>query len=363
MTHKARMVRFLRGEEVGRMPLVQYSGLAAPDADVWAAFGEESMAVLAWAGATRSSAPNCEMTSRDVTVDGGPGTETVLTTPAGSLVERRKRLPDLPGVSGFVEHFVKTVDDYEILLAYLNDLRVEPAPEGLAELVDRLGEHGLPHVALPRTPYQALWVQWAALDHLGLHLYDRPDLLEAVMVRLGELLVEAAKAAALAAKDAEFYHVVIGDNISAPLIGPDRFERWCRPYYEQVTDIAHDAGLKVFAHLDGDLAALGDAIARTRFDGVDSMSPPPDNDMSVAEALRLWPDKMVWANFPSSVHLQPPEAITETARRLLEEGGRSGRFWIQLSENLPPGRWRTSIPAINRAIDEFYGAWTSPVSC
>jgi hypothetical protein len=36
----------------------------------------------------------------------------------------------------------------------------------------------------------------------------------------------------------------------------------------------------------------------------------------------------------------------------LEEGGRSGRLQIQISENMPPDAWRKSCPAIVRAIGE-----------
>ena len=39
--------------------------------------------------------------------------------------------------------------------------------------------------------------------------------------------------------------------------------------------------------------------------------------------------------------------------KILEEAGHTGRLWIQISENVPPGAWRRSFPEIVRAIKEF----------
>ena len=83
-----------------------------------------------------------------------------------------------------------------------------------------------------------------------------------------------------------------------------------------------------------------------------AVSPGPAAAVT-ADALARWPDKFVWANFPSSVHLEEPEVIFRTARELLEDAGHSGRFWIQISENTPAGVWRKSFPEIMRAIRDF----------
>jgi uncharacterized membrane protein len=58
-------------------------------------------------------------------------------------------------------------------------------------------------------------------------------------------------------------------------------------------------------------------------------------------------------NFPSSVHLRTPKQVYAAAREILEQGGRSGRLQIQISENMPPGAWRRSFPEIARAVEDF----------
>jgi len=45
--------------------------------------------------------------------------------------------------------------------------------------------------------------------------------------------------------------------------------------------------------------------------------------------------------------------IRATAEGLLAEGGSTGRLQIQISENVPPGRWKVSYPEIVKAIETF----------
>jgi hypothetical protein len=105
--------------------------------------------------------------------------------------------------------------------------------------------------------------------------------------------------------------------------------------------------------MDGNLKPLWQAIAQSKVGGLDSFSPAPDNDTTVAEAVRLWPDKRLFINFPSSVHLQSPKDIYSEASNILETAGHTGNLQIQISENVPPSVWRQSIPPIIQAIEDF----------
>jgi hypothetical protein len=105
--------------------------------------------------------------------------------------------------------------------------------------------------------------------------------------------------------------------------------------------------------MDGDLKPLWKLIGESGVRGIDSLSPPPDNDTSPGQAHAMGPEMRLCPNFASSVHLAEPEAIYATVQKILNEAGHSGRLWIQISENVPPGVWRKSFPQIQRAIQEF----------
>ncbi|MCX7598622.1 MAG: hypothetical protein N2512_07100, partial [Armatimonadetes bacterium] len=132
-----------------------------------------------------------------------------------------------------------------------------------------------------------------------------------------------------------------------------RFREYCVPLYNRLADMLDGLDVRVFVHMDGDLRPLWDDIAASRIGGIDSFSPPPDNDTSPADAVSLWPDMRLWLNFPSSVHTRDPDTVYAVAMDILEQAGRTGRLQIQVSENVPSDAWRTSYPAIAKAIADF----------
>ena len=74
-----------------------------------------------------------------------------------------------------VKHFLETLADYDILDAYLEDTEVLFDPRDYDEARKELGEQGLPLLAVDRTAWQQLWVQWVSLQDLACaarHLED-----------------------------------------------------------------------------------------------------------------------------------------------------------------------------------------------
>jgi hypothetical protein len=348
MTMRERMLAVVQGREHDRVPFVQYDGMV-PAAEAWAAVGRENIGLLRWVGATRLDSPHCRFDREDIRDGDLKGCRTTLQTPEGRLVQVKFFTPAFGESAAAAprKQFITDLEDHRIFQAYLRDLRVYPDPEPLQRAYGELGDDGSVHLAVGRTSWQALWTEWMLEDDLCYHVADAPGTVEETMTLMGWVLREQMRIAA--ATDAPY--VVFPDNITAPMIGPERFRKYCVPYYKEMAALLD--GRPVYVHMDGDLKPLWPAIGESAVRGLDSMSPPPDNDTRVADALRLWPQMRVAINFPSSVHLRSPQGIYEVARQVLEEGGRSGRLQIQISENMPPEAWRKSYPAIVRAIEDF----------
>ena len=350
-----RMLSIVEGRKPDRGPLVQYSGLAGPNAEIWDVVGREHMGLLAWVNVHRIETPHCRFVRDEIVRDGRKGFRNTLHTPEGDLFEERLYEPTY-GTSAAAGHFVKTPEDYAILMAYLRDIEVTLDIEGLMNAVRYMGEDGLPHVAVLRTPYQQLWVQWVDLTDLCAHLALEPDLMEEVVALMSDVQCRVFEVVCqVVASGAPIPYVVFPDNITAPVIGDAYFRKYCVTAYNELAGMLSQTGkdIPVYVHMDGDLKALWGAIGESAVRGLDSMSPPPDNDTHVADAVANWPAMRVGINFPSSVHLADPETIFEAAARILDEGAYTGRLQIQVSENVPPEVWRTSFPQIVRAIQAF----------
>ncbi len=347
MTNRERILALLNGNKFDRVPFVQYDAMI-PSVDVWKVIGRENLGRLRWTTAYKLEHPNCSIETAEAIENGIRKVCRKLVTPKGELREFVMYEPTFGGMA-IKEHYIKSIDDYEIFFAYLDDIRVLPDPEPLEKALSELGDDGLPHTWVGRTPYQQMWVQWIDIMELSGHLVEAPELVDKAMEKLGALTLEMTRVTA----ELDPPYLVIGDNITAPMIGERYFRDYCLPYYNEIAEIMAQKGRPVVVHMDGDLKPLWSAIAESKIRGLDSFSPPPDNDTSAAKAAELWPDKVLMLNFPSSVHIRSDEEIYRTAMQILEEAGHTGRLQIQISENVPPGVYKTSYPAIVRAIHDF----------
>jgi hypothetical protein len=193
------------------------------------------------------------------------------------------------------------------------------------------------------------------LDDLAYHMADCPALMEEVFAALFDVQRRMFRVVAEAARELPVPWIVFGDNVTAPTIGERNFRRYCLPSYRELAEALAETGrdIPVSVHMDGDLKPLWSAVAESPVRILDSFSPPPDNDTSAADAVRVWPEMRLGLNFPSSVHLAAEQTVYDTAVAILAQAGHTGRLWIQISENVPPGSWRKSYPQIVRAIRDF----------
>jgi hypothetical protein len=349
LTMRERILAVVRGEPLDRVPFVVYSGLLPQD-EIRALLGPENVGFMRWCPVARAQHPNCRFETENYTDESGQRwRRTTLHTPAGSIYQEHAYLSSLEGVAALRRHYVQTREDYEVLWAYLEDCTMVENVAQYEEIQAELGESGLPLTNVERTPWQQLWIIWAGLENLSFHLADWPD----HVAHTVELLSARADQVYEIARCSPAPFIDVPDNLTAPAVGRTRFREYCVPYYERLSEILSDRGGAVFVHMDGALRMLRDDIARADFCGLDSFTPMPDGDMSVAEAVEWWPEKRLWVNFPSSVHLRNRDAIRAEADSILTAAGHTGRLQLQISEDVPPGVWQKSLPVLVEAIAAF----------
>jgi hypothetical protein len=136
------------------------------------------------------------------------------------------------------------------------------------------------------------------------------------------------------------------------MIGLQRFERYCLPVYDQFASCLHENGKLLAAHMDGKMKLLAPSLAKSGLDVIEGFCPAPDGDMELAEARRVWADKILWINFPSAVHLSSVADIQAMTRKLLGDAAPGDRFLLGVTEDIPEGVWDVSMPAIMEVMAE-----------
>ncbi|MGI6207669.1 MAG: hypothetical protein ACOYEW_05575 [Anaerolineae bacterium] len=276
--------------------------------------------------------------------DGLERVRTEVTTPQG-------RLTAVDRPAGFTSWHEKRLfsgpEDYDALECMIADRTYEPRYEEFAELQALMGDDATVRAGIGYSPLQEIIYTLMGVTEFSIQWGENRDRL----MRLYHLLVEDRRKIYEVVAHSPAYTVNYGGNVSPEVVGRERFETMILPHYEEAAEVLQAHGKLMGVHFDANTKLLAPGIARSRMDYVEAFTPYPDTDMTVREAREAWPDKTLWINFPSSVHLQSQEDIADMTRQLLREAAPGNRFIIGITEDLPPGRWQANYETILRVCN------------
>jgi hypothetical protein len=73
-------------------------------------------------------------------------------------------------------------------------------------------------------------------------------------------------------------------------------------------------------------------------------TPPPEGDMSIAEARTAWPEKFFWMHPPLGWFREEPQVLTSRIEQMFKDAG-SRLACLMISEDIPPDAMNT-IPTV-----------------
>lgn len=348
MTMRERMLAIVNNEPVDRMPFVSYQDNGAPNDEVWQHVGRNHMGIFRGTYIHKTINEDCKKVSENFHINDKSGIRNSIITPKGILVEEHIKQEAL-NTYAKTKHFVNDRNDLEILYYYLQTSNCIKHEDYYFTNLKEVGDDGIVTACVERTPYQQMWILYVSLIELSYFSIDEEDLLNSCYQQIARLLSQQFEIMAECVRKLPIPLVEFPENLTAPCIGNEKFEKMCMPYYIKLKEMIGDTMLGI--HADGDIKNLSKLIGKSGIDFLESYSPPPDNDMPLNEAVEVWPNMAYFINFPSSVHLRPPEEVYEVARQIIHEC-KGKKFWIQSSESVPPGIWKSSYPALIKAIEE-----------
>jgi hypothetical protein len=151
--------------------------------------------------------------------------------------------------------------------------------------------------------------------------------------------------AALGRTPARF--IKLWENLTIETMGPNLYREHLVPVYRKMLDILGRSGQRLCVHYDGKLRSIAKDIQGFPFD-IDSLTPAPEGDLTVAEARELWPDKFLWLHPPLGWHDLPDKILLENIRQMINDAG-PHRFCLMISEDVP-AKWARTVPAILKAL-------------
>ena len=141
-----------------------------------------------------------------------------------------------------------------------------------------------------------------------------------------------------------------GGNVTPQIIGAENFVKYYVPHYNEAAEVLHKKGKLIGCHLDADNTTIMKEIGATDLDYIEAYD--PGMSPSVKIARQMWPDKVLWINWPSAGHLESHERIREITKQILKEAEPGNGFLIGATEDLPEGRWKGNFTTIIDTINE-----------
>jgi len=184
------------------------------------------------------------------------------------------------------------------------------------------------------------------LGQWSVDLADELPEMMALLEFMNELKLEEFRQAVLTPAR----QIKLWENLSIQTLGPVRYRRHLVPLYTKILSILHAAGKRLQVHYDGQLRVIADQVASLDFDGIDSLTPPPEGDLTVAEARRCWPDKMLWCHPSLGWFRERPETLRQLVRGMVRDAG-PNRFCLMISEEIPPD-WERTVPQVLALLQE-----------
>jgi hypothetical protein len=336
MTIKERILSALNWEVPDQIPLTVYDWLL-PRSENARLLRESGVGLISRMPAHQIKLNNISITTTEYWENNYKFFRKTINTPIGEVSEVLQA--DISGYENtrgyepnywIKEYYIKVPEDYRVMEYYWKNITILDNRDAINESIRRIGNDGLVYVRVGKSPIQEMLYQLLGVERFSFDYYDRRDLFDSLhntMSRKWEEIYELAV-------DAPVEVLLLGDNISADVIG-QRFKEYCMPAYLRLKTVMSGSGKKLGVHCDGRLNSLVRDIAEAEFDIVEAITPPPVGDISIKEARKNWPDKSLWINFTSNVHLQSSENIERHTLQLIEEAGSKKGFVIGITEDAP----------------------------
>ena len=341
MTTRDNLITALDGGTPEVTPLSFYSWMASDFlTDEWKRLYDLGLGICHHCQVVREGQHGVKETRAQTTRDDGTYVIEEKATPQGTIRQVHR--------DGWcIEHWLKTPQDYRVMTWITENTELVPCYEAFAEGEDKVGFWGLAVIWASRTPAMTINVDWAGTEQFCMDLaLELPELFELYEARKRLFLQETQLIARGPGRFVKWF-----ENLTVGMLGPQRYSDLLVSVYNECVPMLGAAGKRVMVHYDGALSVIADHIAQAPFHMIESLTEPPEGDMSYDQCRRAWPDKVFWANINVDLYAEP-EPILRQAVVDKRQRAEKKALAFEISEDLP-ANWQQSIPIVLDTLREL----------
>jgi len=256
----------------------------------------------------------------------------IIDTPHGQLTRRSKKTID--NAWRTVEFPVKRKEDLAAFSWFLDNLNYGFSKEKFLEGEKTFGDRGEAQFFIPKSPYQALCLEWMKQEDFFLLLIDAPAEVEVIMAKLDERYDPFYEqlCAAQVTRVGNF-----GENLHSQFIPPEYLEKYLIPFWQKRCAQLKKAGIYTHVHLDGYFKPLLKYFKDLPFDGLEALTPEPQGDVSIEEMKEYIGDKVLLDGIPAMYFMpqHTDEELEEATKKIIKLF--HPRLVLGISDELPQG--------------------------
>lgn len=342
MTSKERIEAALRGEPVDHPPFSPFL------AYVWEFFPREVQeagplafhrsigADPLWRGAPCPVSARPPAALKVSSWREGDRDVTALETPVGTLRQATQRSPD-GNTSFLVEHPLKSAADFKIQLWIEEHTTLVRDDSAMRAHFAGDGREGLSlGMLIPRmkSAYQTMVEHLVGTEEL---IYAQADFPEAVE-ELRQAMVANDLAAVRMAIDSDYEYFITWEDSSTQNYSPAQYDAFIGSEIGQWCSLLQDAGKRYVQHACGHVAALVERMRDHGAYAIESISPPPTGNITLADARRIGGPAfgIIGGIEPVKFLRSTPRELEAYVGQVLRDGA-GGPFLLANSDSCPPG--------------------------
>ncbi|MEN8229209.1 MAG: uroporphyrinogen decarboxylase family protein [Bacteroidota bacterium] len=274
-----------------------------------------------------------------------------IKTAIGSVRECWEYIPD-SYTEGPVEHFLKTEADLPVMKHIYENTRFESDYDFAFKRKQQVGDQGVVLCYLPKSPFMHLLALEAGVMSVTMVALTMPGEFQELL----DVMKKAFNQAAQIAVDSPVDVLMIPENLSSEMVGPDFFEMYMRAYQEEWTDKIEKAGKYSFIHIDGTLAGLLKQEASVGFSVLEALTPHPVGDLKWKELGDFVGNSksIMWGGIPGTYFTSnvSEEEFERHVKQVIGIMVREPRYVLGVADQVPPDGLEERVKRVGELVEQ-----------
>jgi uroporphyrinogen-III decarboxylase len=275
-----------------------------------------------------------------------------IITPLGGVRECWEYIPTSFS-EGPVEHFMKSEADMPVMKFIYENTRFEPDYDFANQRMQQVGDQGVVLCYLPKSPFMHLLALEAGVVSVTMAALTMPDEFSDLLDTMKKAFDQAARIAV----DSPAEVLMIPENLSSEMVGPELFNRYMLGYQCEWTAKIREAGKHSFIHIDGTLGGLLAEEASAGFTVLEALTPYPVGDLKIEDFSRLAGNSksILWGGIPGVYFTAnvDEEEFERHIKEVLSVMVREPRYVLGVADQVPPDGLESRIRRVGELVDEF----------